>query len=140
MPQALARRGISTLCVDQPGSGEALRLQGLPVEPHYWAHVFWAFGASGMDDFLARSADMTLEGHLDRIRVPFLVTHGARDRQISVDYAHRTYDQLVNSPRRELKIFTEREGGVEHVGADNMSYGRDYIADWFAETLGGNAG
>ena len=212
LPEALARRGISTLCVDQPGSGEALRLQGLPVDPHseswaskavdwlearpevdparigmtgislgghfapravayeprfasgavwganhnwrevqdkrlrregenpvphYWAHVYWAFGASGMDDFLARSADMTLEGHMDRIRVPFLVTHGEKDRQISVDYAHQAYDQLVNSPRRELKIFTEREGGVEHVGADNMSYGRDYIADWFAETLGG---
>ena len=30
-----------------------------------------------------------------------------------------------------------REGGVEHVGADNMSFGRSYIADWFAETLGG---
>ncbi len=214
LPEALARRGISTLCVDQPGSGEALRLQGLPVDPrsetwagmavdwlerrpevdpkrigmtgislgghfapravayeprfasgavwganhdwaevqqarirregenpvpHYWAHVFWAFGASDMDDFLARSAAMTLEGHLERISVPFLVTHGARDRQISVDYAHRTYEQLVNSPRRELKIFTDREGGVEHVGADNMSYGRDYIADWFAETLGGAA-
>ena len=48
-------------------------------------------------------------------------------------------EELVNSPRRELKIFTEREGGIEHVGADNMSYGRDYIADWFAETLGGHA-
>jgi hypothetical protein len=36
-----------------------------------------------------------------------------------------------------LKIFTAREGGVEHVGADNMAYGRDYIADWFADTLGG---
>ena len=215
LPEALARRGISTLCVDQPGSGEALRLQGLPVEPrseswasravdwleqqpevdpqrigmtgislgghfapravayeprfasgavwganhdwaevqqarirregenpvpHYWAHVFWAFGAKDMDDFLARAAGMTLEGHLDRIRVPFLVTHGARDRQISVDFAHRTYDQLANSPRRELRIFTEREGGVEHVGADNMSFGRDYIADWFAETLGGTTG
>jgi hypothetical protein len=23
------------------------------------------------------------------------------------------------------------------VGVDNMSYGRDYIADFFAETLGG---
>jgi hypothetical protein len=34
-------------------------------------------------------------------------------------------------------IFTDREGGVEHVGADNMSFGRDYIADWFADTLGG---
>ena len=34
LPEALARRGISTLCVDQPGSGEALRLQDLPVDPH----------------------------------------------------------------------------------------------------------
>jgi len=77
---------------------------------------------------------------VERIRVPFLVTHGARDRQISVEYAHRTYEQLVNSPRRELKIFTDREGGVEHVGADNMSYGRDYIADFLAEALGGHTG
>lgn len=213
LPEALARRGVSTLCVDQPGSGEALRLQNLPVDPHsenwaskavdwletqpdadpkrigmtgislgghfapravayeprfasgacwganhnwrevqdkrmrregenpvphYWAHVFWAFGASDMEDFLAKSSEMNLNGHMDRVHVPFLVTHGASDRQISVDYAHDCYDQLVNSPRRELKIFTEREGGVEHVGADNMSYGRDYIADWFAETLGGH--
>jgi dienelactone hydrolase len=215
LPQELARRGVSTLCVDQPGSGEALRLQGLPVDPHserwaskavdwleqqydvdakrigmtgislgghfapravayeprftsgavwganhnwrevqdkriaregenpvphYWAHVFWAFGAEGMDDFLARSEAMNLNGHMDRIRVPFLVTHGANDRQISPKYADDLYDQLVNSPRREKVIFTEREGGVEHVGADNMSYGRDLIADWFAETLGGAAG
>jgi alpha-beta hydrolase superfamily lysophospholipase len=34
LPEALAKRGISTLCVDQPGTGEALRLQGLPVDPH----------------------------------------------------------------------------------------------------------
>lgn len=65
------------------------------------------------------------------------MTHGEKDRQISVDYAYRSYDQLTNSSCRELKIFTEREGGVEHVGADNMSFGRSYIADWFAETLGG---
>ncbi len=212
LPEALARRGVSTLCVDQPGSGEALRLQGLPVDPHsenwaskavdwleqqpdvdpsrigmtgislgghfapravayeprfasgavwganhnwrevqdkrlkregenpvphYWAHVMWAFGAKDMDDFMAKSTDMNLNGHMDRIKVPFLVTHGAHDRQISVSYADDLYDQLINSPRREKVIFTAREGGVEHVGADNMSYGRDLIADWFAETLGG---
>jgi dipeptidyl aminopeptidase/acylaminoacyl peptidase len=213
LPQELARRAISTLCVDQPGSGEALRLQHLPVDPHseswasravdwletqddvdparigmtgislgghfapravayeprfasgavwganhdwaevqqkrlnregenpvphYWAHVMWAFGASDMADFHARSADMNLNGHMDRITVPFLVTHGANDRQISVTYADDLYDQLINSPRREKMIFTPREGGVEHVGADNMAYGRDLIADWFAETLGGH--
>lgn len=214
LPHELARRGISTLCVDQPGSGEALRLQHLPVDPHseswasaavdwleqqdavdparigmtgislgghfapravayeprfasgavwganhnwrevqdkrmaregenpiphYWAHVHWAFGAKDQDDFLARSAEMNLNGHIDRIRVPFLVTHGANDRQISPQYADDLYDQLVNSPRREKVIFTAREGGVEHVGADNMAYGRDLLSDWFAETLGGHA-
>jgi dienelactone hydrolase len=215
LPEALARRGVSTLCVDQPGTGEALRLQGLPVDtraerwasravdwlqqqadvdaqrigmtgislggyfapravayeprfaagavwganhnwaevqqkrlqregehpvPHYWAHVRWTFGATDMDDLLAKVRDMTLEGHLDRIRVPFLVTHGEKDRQIALDYAHQTFAQLVNSPQRELKIFTAREGGVEHVGADNMAFARDYIADWFAGQLGGHTG
>ena len=81
---------------------------------------------------------MNLNGHMDRIMVPFLVTHGERDRQIALDYAHQAYEQLTNSPNRKLKIFTDREGGVEHVGADNMSFGCDYIADWFSETLGGH--
>jgi dipeptidyl aminopeptidase/acylaminoacyl peptidase len=210
---ALAKRGIYTLCVDQPGTGEALRLHGLPATheserwaskwvdwletrdevdpkrlgmtgislggyyapravafeprftsgavwganhnwaevqqkrlrregenpvPHYWSHVMWVFGATDMDDFLAKAAGMTLDGVLDRIKVPFLVTHGEQDRQIGLDYAHQSYDQLVNAPKRELKIFTPREGGVEHVGADNMAFGRDYIADWFADTLGGH--
>ena len=212
LPLALAKRGIHTLCVDQPGTGEALRLHNLPATPHseewasawvdwleqqphvdkahigmtgislgghfapravayeprfasgaawganhnwhevqfkrmkregenpvphYWGHVFWVFGAKDMDDFLEKTKDMNLNGHMDRIKVPFLVTHGIHDRQISKDYANQTYDQLVNSPRRDLKWFTEREGGVEHVGADNHAFAIDYIADWFAETLGG---
>jgi fermentation-respiration switch protein FrsA (DUF1100 family) len=83
---------------------------------------------------------MHLNGVMERIRVPFLVTHGAKDRQIPLDYARQSYEQLTNASRRELKVFTEREGGVEHVGADNMSYARDYIADWFAEVLGGRTG
>ncbi len=211
-PKALAQRGIHSICVDQPGTGEALRLHDLPATPHseewasawidyletrddvdnarigmtgislgghfapravayeprfasgaawganhnwhevqykrmqregenpvphYWGHVFWVFGAKDMDDFLEKSKDMNLNGHMDRIKVPFLVTHGVQDRQISKDYAQQAYDQLVNSPRRELKWFTPREGGVEHVGADNHAFAIDYIADWFAETLGG---
>jgi len=215
LPHALARRGISTLCVDQPGTGEAIRFDGLPAifdserwaskavdwlerqpevdasrigmtgvslaghyvpravafepriasgavwganhnwaevqqkrlnregenpVPHYWAHVMWVFGASDMEDFLAKAKGMTLNGVMDRIKVPFLICHGEKDRQISVDYARQSHDQLTSSPRRELKIFTAREGGVEHVGADNMAFGRDYIADWFVDTLGGKLG
>src|SRR5262245_21555690 len=60
LPEELARRGVSTLCVDQPGSGEALRLQQLPVDPHseHWASkaVDWLQARSDVD---ARRIGMT---------------------------------------------------------------------------------
>jgi pimeloyl-ACP methyl ester carboxylesterase len=209
----LARRGIATLHIDQPGTGEALRAHGLvavydterwaskvvdyletrsnvdagkigmmglslggyyapravafeprfalgavwganhdwaevqrrrllregenPV-PHYWDHVRWVWGAADMDQFMEISSKVTLDGVLDRVRVPFLVTHGKNDRQIPLHYAHRTYEQLVNSPHRTLKIFDEGTGGVEHVSVDNMSYGRDFISDWIADVFTGH--
>jgi dipeptidyl aminopeptidase/acylaminoacyl peptidase len=108
--------------------------------PHYWEHVRWVFGAKDSDEFMRLSAQVNLNGVLDRVRVPFLVTHGAKDRQIPLEYARQTYEQLINSPKRELKIFDERTGGVEHVSVDNMSYGRSYIADWIAETFGTHTG
>ena len=208
---ALAQRGISTLHIDQPGTGEALRAHGLtavfdterwaskvvdyletradvdrgwigmmglslggyyapravafeprfalgavwganhnwgevqrrrlaregdmPV-PHYWQHVRWVWGAKDMDDFMRIAEKVTLDGVLDRVKVPFLVVHGQNDRQIPLDYARQTYDQLVNSPKRELKVFTPREQGIEHVSLDNLSNARDYICDWIAETFG----
>lgn len=203
-----ARRGISTLVLDQPGTGEALRLNGLhavydterwgspafdylagrddvdakrigmmgwsmggyyapralayeprfaigavwggnhdwgghqknrlkregdmPV-PHYWDHVMWVWGQPDMDSFMALMDKVNLNGHLERIRVPFLVTHGGNDRQIPIRYAEQSYEQAINSPDRELKIFTEREGGIEHCGADNMEPVQSYIADWLAD-------
>lgn len=212
LPRWLAQRGVASLIVDQPGTGEALRLHdvkarfdaehwasrvvdwletqplvdprrigmegvslggyycpravafeprfacgvawganhdwrdvqrarlaregNLPV-PHYWAHVFWVWGARDMDHFLAIAENVHLDGILDRIRVPFLVTHGEQDSQIPLKWAHRTYDQLVNSPRRELKIFDARTGGVQHSSFDNSANAGAYIADWVAATLGG---
>lgn len=212
LPAWLARRGVSSLLVDQPGTGEALRLHGLTARydsehwasrvvdwletrpevdarriglegvslggyycpravafeprfacgvswganhdwrdvqkrrlqkegnlpvPHYWAHVFWVWGATDMDDFMRIAENVHLDGILDRIRVPFLVTHGEKDSQIPLHWAHRTYEQLVNSPRRALKVFTEREGGVQHSSFDNSINAGHFIADWVAEVLGG---
>ncbi len=212
LPSWLARRGVSSLIVDQPGTGEALRLHGLTARfdsehwasrvvdwletrpevdprrigmegvslggyycpravafeprfacgvvwganhdwrdvqkrrlqregnlpvPHYWAHVCWVWGAKDTEDFMRIAENVHLDGILDRIRVPFLVTHGEKDSQIPLQWAHRTYEQLVNSPKRELKVFTEREGGVQHSSFDNSINAGHYIADWVAETLGG---
>ena len=45
--------------------------------------------------------------------------------------------RLASSAVWGAKIFIDREGRVEHVGSGDMSLGREYIANWFAETLGG---
>ena len=212
-PRMLAERGISTLMVDTPGSGEALRLRGLTARhdteawaaaivdwiettaadfgadpervgivgwslggyyapraaafeprlklavawganhnwaevqearrrregenpvPHYWEHVFWVWGASDMDDFIAKTRGMHLNGVAERITVPLLVTHGVDDRQIPVAYAHQTYEQAANSPKRALRLFDDPEGGTEHISIDNLPYVAGIIADWVAETF-----
>lgn len=206
----LARRGISTLMVDHPGTGEALRLRGLhavveaeawagacvdyiegrddldpdrigvvgwslggyyapraaayekrialcacwganydwgglqarraeregenPV-PHYWEHVQWVWGKDSFEEFMRFAPAITLAGVLPEITVPFLVTHGSGDRQIPLAHAHAQYEAAVNSPDRELRILTPRDGGVEHVGGDNMLPASSIIADWVGRRL-----
>ena len=101
--------------------------------PHYWDHVMWVFGKDSLESFMAYAPKMSLVGMVEKINVPFLITHGANDRQIPLADAYQSYDEAVNSPFRELKIFTEREGGIEHVSADNIEPARSYIADWIAQ-------
>lgn len=203
-------RGMNTLFVDQPGTGEALRKRGLPAVydterwatpaweylasraevdsrcigmfglslggyyapraaaneprfalcavmganhlwgerqkqrlnkegenpvPHYWDHVMWVWGKDSLEDFMAYMPNVTLDGQVEKLEMPFLVTHGAGDRQIPVENAHRSYEQAVNSRKRHLRIFTEDDFEIEHCGADNGTVMRDYIADWCAETF-----
>jgi dienelactone hydrolase len=214
MADALRKRGISTLIVDQPGVGEALRLNGMTVEPkaelpagaavdyletrpevdksrigmmalsmggyyapraaafekrfracaawganydwgavqrarlenskagkpipHFWEHLQWALGQKSVDEALRFADQIHLRGILDRITCPILITHGENDRQIPLKYAQMTYDDCVNSPKRELKIHTKEEVAAEHCSVDNGAVAIDYMADWIAEALGGN--
>lgn len=213
LPAWLAKRGVSSLVIDQPGTGDALRLNGLTARydtehwasrvvdwletrpdvdakrigcegvslggyycpravafeprfacgvvwganhdwrevqkrrlekegdfpvPHYWEHVRWVWGAKNQDDFMRIAEDVHLDGVMERIKVPFLVTHGEKDSQIPLKWAQRSYEQLINSPVRELKVFTDREGGVQHASFDNSANAGQYIADWVAEILGGH--
>ncbi len=206
----LAARGISCLMLDQPGTGEALRLQELTARidaetwagavvdllltrsdvdparigivgwslggyyapraaafekrfalcaawganhdwgavqrrrleregerpvPHYWEHVLWVWGQTDLQEFIKFAADVNLDGVVENITVPFLIAHGANDRQIPLEYAHRSYDQAVNSPKRELRVFTPEEGATEHIGLDHLPYVSSFIADWVADTF-----
>ncbi|GIE94278.1 alpha/beta hydrolase family protein [Paractinoplanes rishiriensis] len=206
----LAARGISCLMLDQPGTGEALRLRGLTARidaetwagaavdyletrsgvdaarigivgwslggyyapraaayekrfalcvawganhnwgavqrrrleregerpvPHYWEHVLWVWGHTDLAEFMEYADGVHLDGVVEHITVPFLIAHGAGDRQIPLEYARRSYDQAVNSPKRELRVFTAEEGATEHIGLDHLPHVSSFIADWVADTF-----
>ncbi|MEQ8700266.1 MAG: alpha/beta hydrolase [Bauldia litoralis] len=107
--------------------------------PGWLEHAKWYYGRDTEEGCAEVIDRMTLEGIADRIRCPILVAHGSNDRQVPLEQAQRTIDEAVNSPRRDLKIFTEEEGGIEHVGVDNLSIQIDYMTDWIADVLGGDA-
>ena len=98
--------------------------------PHYWEHVLWVWGFDDVDAFMEYAEGVHLNGVVEQITVPFLIAHGENDRQINVKYAHQSYDQAVNSPERELRIFTVEEGAAEHVGLDHMPHINAFVADW----------
>ena len=114
-----------------------LQREGENPVPHYWEHVLWVWGFDDVEKFIEYAEGVNLNGVVDQITVPFLIAHGANDRQISVDYAHQSYDQAVNSPKRELRIFTVDEGAAEHVGLDHMPHINAFVADWVEDTLAG---
>lgn len=114
---------------------ERLANEGENPVPHYWDHVMWVWGQPDLDNFMAYCENITLDGQIEKMRMPFLVTHGEGDRQIPVSNAHRSYDQAVNSAKRELRIFTRKDFEIEHCGADNGTGMRDFIADWCAQTF-----
>ncbi|MGW5147202.1 hypothetical protein [Rhodococcus koreensis] len=86
-------------------------------------------------DFMAFAPNMTLDGVVDKITVPFLVTHGEDDRQIPMEFAVPEYENAINSPDRYFKVFSRTEGGASHAGADNEAVPANYIADWVADRL-----
>jgi dienelactone hydrolase len=208
----LAARGISCLMVDCPGSGEALRLQGLTARvdteawasacvdfllarddvdparvglvgwslggyyapraaafekrlalvvawganhdwgavqrrrleregerpvPHYWEHVLWVWGHTDLDAFIDFADAVNLDGVVEHIEVPFLIAHGANDRQIPLAHAHRSHDRAVRSPHRELRVFGPEEGATEHIGLDHLPHVSSFVADWVADAFAG---
>ncbi len=106
--------------------------------PDWENQLLWVFGKKTVEEALAVAKQMTLKGVAEKITCPLLVIHGENDRQIPLWHAEKTIEAAVNSPGRRLKVFTLAEGGAEHCQVDNGSMAVDYMADWVAETLGGD--
>ena len=111
--------------------------RGEPSVPGHEEHAKWVFGKQTMEEVRGVTRKMTLRGVADKITCPILVVHGESDRQVPLWHAECTYQEAVNSPLRELKVFALSEGGAEHCAADDNALAVDYVADWLAKILGG---
>jgi dipeptidyl aminopeptidase/acylaminoacyl peptidase len=102
--------------------------------PTRTAHALHVMGARDLDEVTRLTEQWDLTAVAARIGSPLLVLHGERDIQVPLEDAERLY-RAASSEVKELKIFTEHEGGAAHCQNDNRLLAYEYIGDWLADVL-----
>ncbi|MFQ5692873.1 MAG: alpha/beta hydrolase family protein, partial [Nitrospinota bacterium] len=96
-------------------------------------HFVWLIEAKDVPDARRRARQFRLEGVVDKIRCPFLITHGEDDVQVSVSHAVRMHEAARCEKR--LKTFSVEETGSTHCQMDNLSLAHRYMFDWLEEKM-----
>lgn len=97
-------------------------------------HIMWIFGVDSLDAALKKLEPFRLDGVVQKMRCPFLVTHGAEDEQIPLSHAQALYD-ACGSNDKTLRVFTAEEGGAQHCQRDYLTLGIAEMWNWFEDKL-----
>jgi len=97
-------------------------------------HLCWVFGVTTPEEALKKLEGFRLDGVVQKIECPFLLTHGEGDAQIPLAIARQCFD-AVGSTKKTFKVFTRAEGGYHHCQGDNVSLGTAYMWDWLEDVL-----
>jgi len=97
-------------------------------------HIMWIFGVDSLDAALKKLEPFRLDGVVQKMRCPFLVTHGEADEQIPLAHAQALYD-ACGSKDKTLRVFTVEEGGAQHCQRDYLTLGIAEMWNWFEDKL-----
>jgi len=97
-------------------------------------HISWILGVDTLAEALEKLEPFKLDGVVQQMRCPFLLTHGADDEQIPTEDAQALYD-ACGSADKTLRVFTTEEGGAQHCQRDYPSIGISTMFDWLTEKL-----
>lgn len=97
-------------------------------------HISWILGVDTLAEALDKLEPFRLDGVVQKMRCPFLLTHGADDEQIPMADAEALYN-ACGSADKTLRVFTTEEGGAQHCQRDYPSIGISTMFDWLTEKL-----
>ena len=109
---------------------EGRAAQGVPTE-----YIHWVLNTKSQEEALGKLQNFRLDGVVQQMRCPFLLTHGEGDRQVPLRDAKALY-RAVGSKDKSLKVYTRQTGGAQHCQNDYLSIGLPYMQDWIREKLG----
>ena len=97
-------------------------------------HIMWILGVDTLEEALRKLEPYRLDGVVQKMRCPFLITHGADDEQVPLADAQALY-KASGSTDKTLRVFTAEEGGAQHCQRDYLSLGAATMFDWLEDKL-----
>ncbi|MGH8638693.1 MAG: alpha/beta hydrolase family protein [Burkholderiales bacterium] len=97
-------------------------------------HIMWILGVDSVEEALERLEPFRLDGVVQKMRCPLLITHGADDEQVPLADAQALH-KASGSPDKTLRVFTAEEGGAQHCQRDYLSLGAATMYDWLEDKL-----
>ena len=97
-------------------------------------HIMWILGVDSVNEALQRLEPFRLDGVVQKMRCPLLITHGADDEQVPLADAQALH-KAAGSPDKTLRVFTAEEGGAQHCQRDYLSLGAATMFDWLEDKL-----
>jgi dienelactone hydrolase len=97
-------------------------------------HIMWILGVDTLEEALSKLEAYRLDGVVQKMRCPLLITHGADDEQVPLVDAEALY-RAAGSADKTLRVFTAEEGGAQHCMRDYLSYGVYEMWNWLEDRL-----
>ncbi len=94
---------------------------------------FWVNGVDNLRDFLVKSYACTLDGRIDKIKCPTLLTASEHDRLNTIESVEAFFNQL-QCPKQLLKFYADR-GAADHCEMNNRSLVNRRVLDWLDTLL-----
>jgi len=111
------------------------RLEGKNVAGAPTFQLMFITGTQSMEDAVHAVRDFRIADFADKITCPFLIMHGADDKQVLMDDANEMFAAIASSDK-SLVVFDGKNGGAAHTQFDNHLPALQICADWIASRIG----